>query len=148
MPAIERRRFLQLITALACAGLWRGAIASEEDAERAIVEVFGMRGVEDGPVTVTIPPISENGYTVPLKVEVDSPMTEQDHVRSIGIFAEENPIAHIATFELGPHAGKAVVETRIRLGGSGRVRAVAELSDGRLIGGYDFSIVTLAACVV
>ena len=83
-----------------------------------------------------------------MRIAVDSPMTPADHVRRIAIFAEENPIAHIATFELGPDAGRATVETRIRMGGSQRIRAVAELSDGTLISGYDFSIVTLAACVV
>lgn len=144
----SRRDVFKLTAVGAGANLARRAVASPADADRAVAEVFGLRGVTEGPVTVTIPPISENGYTVPIKVEVDSPMTPENHVRRIGIFAEENPIAHIATFELGPDAGKAVVETRIRMGGSQRIRAVAELSDGTLISGYDFSIVTLAACVV
>ena len=143
-----RRSLFKLAAVGAGANLVRSAAASPADADRAVAEVFGLRAVTEGPVTVTIPPISENGYTVPIRVEVDSPMTPEDHVRRIGIFAEENPIAHIATFELGPDAGRAVVETRIRMGGSQRIRAVAELSDGTLISGYDFSIVTLAACVV
>ncbi len=144
----SRRDVFKLAVAGAGATFARTAAASPEDADRAIAEVFGLKAVTEGPVTVTIPPISENGYTVPLKVEVDSPMTPDNHVRRIGIFAEENPIAHIATFDLGPDAGRAVVETRIRMGGSQRIRAVAELSDGTLISGHDFSIVTLAACVV
>ena len=143
-----RRDVLRLAAALAASRSLPDALATPTDADRAVAEVFGLRAVAEGPVTVTIPPISENGYTVPLKVEVDSPMTPDDHVQRIGIFAEENPIAHIATFELGPNAGRAIVETRIRMGGSQRIRAVAELSDGRLISGHDFSIVTLAACVV
>ena len=143
-----RRDVLRLAAALAATRSLPDTLASPADADRAVAGVFGLRAVAEGPVTVTIPPISENGYTVPLKVEVDSPMTPDDHVQRIGIFAEENPIAHIATFELGPQAGRAVVETRIRMGGSQRIRAVAELSDGRLITGHDFSIVTLAACVV
>ncbi len=144
----SRRDVFKLAVAGAGATFARTAAASPEDANRAIADVFGLKAVTEGPVTVTIPPISENGYTVPIKVEVDSPMTAENHVRRIGIFAEENPIAHIATFDLGPDAGRAAVETRIRMGGSQRIRAVAELSDGTLISGYDFSIVTLAACVV
>ena len=148
MTFFSRRRFMQLAAGIAGAGLWQRNLATPKDADAAIVKVFGLKPVVEGPVTVTIPPISENGYTVPLKVDVDSPMTPENHVKRIGIFAEENPIAHIATFQLGPEAGKASVETRIRMGGSQRIRAVAELSDGTLISGYDFSIVTLAACVV
>ena len=148
MTFCKRRGFIQLAAALVVGGFWRRSLATPKDADDAIVTVFGLKPVVEGPVKVTIPPISENGYTVPLKVEVDSPMTPENHVKRIGIFAEENPIAHIVTFELGPDAGKASVETRIRMGGSQRIRAVAELSDGTLISGYDFSIVTLAACVV
>lgn len=143
-----RRDVLRLAAILAATRALPDALATSTDADRAVAEVFGLRAVAEGPVTVTIPPISENGYTVPIKVEVESPMTPDDHVRRIALFAEENPIAHVATFELGPHAGRAVVETRIRMGGSQRIRAVAELSDGKLISGHDFSIVTLAACVV
>jgi sulfur-oxidizing protein SoxY len=144
----SRRGVFKLAAVGVGVNLARGAVASPADADRAVAEVFGLKSVAEGPVTVTIPPISENGYTVPIRVEVDSPMTPENHVRRIAIFAEENPIAHIATFELGPDAGRAIVETRIRMGGSQRIRAVAELSDGTLISGYDFSIVTLAACVV
>jgi sulfur-oxidizing protein SoxY len=145
---LARRHFMRLAAALAGAATAPAALASPADAADAIVEVFGSRPVIEGAVSVSIPPISENGYTVPITVEVDSPMTEEDYVRRIGLFAEENPIAHIATFELGPQAGRAFVETRIRMGGSQRILAVAELSDGRLVSGHDFSIVTLAACVV
>ena len=36
----------------------------------------------------------------------------------------------MATFHLGPRAGRAEVTTRVRLNGTQRVRAVAQLSDG------------------
>ena len=99
-------------------------------------------------MTLKVPPISENGYSVPLMVEVDSPMTPEDHVLRIALFAEENPLPDIARFELGPRAGRARVQTRIRMGGSQKIRAIAEMSDGSLWGTETFSIVTLAACVV
>ena len=123
-------------------------IAAPEDVDAAITALFGNRTPQQGKVTVKIPPISENGYTVPLSVKVDSLMTAQDHVVRIAIFADENPIALVAIFELGPRAGLASIQSRIRMGGSQRIRAVAEMSDGSLWSGYDFSIVTLAACVV
>jgi sulfur-oxidizing protein SoxY len=125
-----------------------GAVASPRDAELAIAEVFGERPVRQGRVEVKIPPITENGYTVPLSIDVDSPMSVEDHVVRIAVFAEENPLPLLARFELGHRAGRAMVQTRIRMADSQRIRAVAEMNDGTLWSGYAFSIVTLGACVI
>jgi len=122
--------------------------AAPEDVDAAIASLFAGRIPQPGRVTVKIPPISENGYSVPLSVKVESPMTRQDHVVRIAVFAEENPIALVASFELGPRAGLANIQSRIRMGDSQRIRAVAEMNDGSLWSGYAFSIVTLAACVI
>ena len=122
--------------------------ASRADVDAAIHARFGDASLQTGRVTVTLPPISENGYSVPLTVEVDSPMTLTDHVVRIGVFAEENPLPQVAEFQLGPRAGRAKIDTRIRMGGSQRIRAIAEMNDGSLWTGYKFSVVTLAACVL
>ncbi len=121
--------------------------ALPEDVEAEIAELFDTREIQQGKVTVTVPPISENGYSVPFAVDVESPMTEEDHVVRIVVFAEENPQPNVARFELGPRAGKASIKTRIRMGGTQRIRAIAEMNDGSLWTSYAFSIVTLAACV-
>jgi sulfur-oxidizing protein SoxY len=122
--------------------------ANPADVAREIRALFGGRRIEEGRVTVTIPPISENGYSVPMTVEVESPMTAADHVLRIAVFAEENPLPDVARFDLGPDAGMAKIQTRIRMGGSQRIVAVAEMNDGSLWRGHAFSIVTLAACVI
>ena len=122
--------------------------AESADVEREIQSLFGDRRAQEGRVTVTIPPISENGYSVPMTVDVESPMTEADHVVRIAVFAEENPLPNVARFELGPDAGMAKIQTRIRMGGSQRIIAVVEMNDGSLWRGHAFSIVTLAACVI
>ena len=145
---LRRRILLKGALAVTGAACLPVAIAAPEDVDAAITELFGNRTPQAGKVAVKIPPISENGYSVPLSVKVDSPMTAQDHVVRIAVFAEENPIALVANFELGPRAGVASIQSRIRMGGSQRIRAVAEMSDGSLWWGYAFSIVTLAACVV
>ncbi len=154
MPDVEqallaRREFLAAgAAAVGVALLPIGAAAKPPDVEQSIAALFGDRPVNAGRVTLDVPPISENGYSVPLMVEVDSPMSADDHVVRIAIFAEENPLPDVARFELGPRAGLARVQTRIRLGGSQKIRAVAEMSDGSLWGTDTFSIVTLAACIV
>jgi sulfur-oxidizing protein SoxY len=102
--------------------------------------------LERGKVKLELPPIVENGNTVPLTVSVESPMTEADHVESIHIFNQKNPQPYVAVFNLGPRSGKARVSTRIRLADSQRVVAVARLTDGSFWSDSVDVIVTLAAC--
>ena len=146
---LPRREFLlNGVSLLAAAALPVTAGAEPAEVEASARALFGERPVEAGRVSLKIPAISENGYSVPLMVEVESPMTPEDHVVRIAIFAEENPLPDVARFELGPRAGRAKVQTRIRLGASQKIRAVAEMSDGSLWSTESFSVVTLAACVV
>ena len=124
------------------------AFATPDDVKLAQQAVFGSRIIREGRVALKLPAIAENGYSVPLSVAVDSPMTEDDHVRQIAIFSPRNPIASVARFHLGPRSGRAAVATRIRLGGTQAVQAVAEMNDGSLWSGSAQTVVTLAACVV
>jgi sulfur-oxidizing protein SoxY len=100
-----------------------------------------------GKVTLTLPQLADNGNSVPIRIVVDSPMTEADHVKSIHLFSERNPVSNMANFYLGPRAGKAEIESRVRLAGSQKVTAVAAMSDGTFW--YDAApiVVTLSACL-
>lgn len=103
--------------------------------------------VKPGKVTIDIPPLVENGNSVPLTVSVDSPMSELDHVNAIAVFAEKNPLPNVVQFNLSPRSGKAVVSTRIRLGDSQVLMVIAQLSDGSFWSQKAELIVTLPACV-
>jgi sulfur-oxidizing protein SoxY len=100
-----------------------------------------------GKVTLELPPLSENGHVVPMRVAVASPMTDADHVRAIHVFTEKNPQPYVASFRLGPRAGRALVSTRVRLADTQAVSAIAELSDGSFWSASANVVVTLAACL-
>ena len=68
-----------------------------------------------------------------MDLHVDSPMTEDDHVRSVRVFAPENPIIEVAGFNFVPQRSVARVSTRIRLAKPQYVVAVAEMNDGALL---------------
>ncbi len=127
--------------------LVRRAEATPEEAAAAIKAVAGDAAVRPGKVKLDVPPIAENGNSVPLTVSVESPMTAAEHVKSIHLFSPENPLATVAHFYLGPRAGKAQVSTRIRLFRSQRITAVAALSDGSFWSGAAEIVITIAACV-
>jgi sulfur-oxidizing protein SoxY len=112
----------------------------------AIRDVVGAAVVRNGKVKLDVPPLVENGNTVPMTVSVTSPMTAEDHVRSIHVFLEKNPQPNVGNFVLGPRAGRAQVATRIRLADSQKIVAIAKMSDGSFWSATVDVVVTLAAC--
>ena len=135
------------VAGLGLLALARPAHATPATMEAAIRAVVGAAPVTAGKVTLEIPPLVENGNTVPLTVGVDSPMTSAEHVRAIHLFTEKNPQPDVASFHLGSRAGRARVATRIRLADTQTLVAIAELSDGSFWSARVDVVVTLAACL-
>ena len=125
----------------------RPAAATPTSMAAAIHEVVGEAAVRQGKVKLDIPPFVENGNAISLTVSVDSPMTESDHVKSVHIFNEKNPLANVTIFHLGPRAGRARISTRIRLATSQTVVAIARLNDDTFWSDSVDVMVTLAACL-
>jgi sulfur-oxidizing protein SoxY len=110
----------------------RSAGATDEAIEL-VERLMGRTPTESDRLRLEMPSIFANGYTVPLAVEVDSPMNEADHVRRIHVLAPHNPLIQVATFHFTPEGGRARVSARIRLAQPQYVLAVAEMSDGALL---------------
>lgn len=142
-----RRTFVVGATAAIVTLVAAPALATPEAMAEAIRAAFGDTPIQDGKVTVTLPDITENGNSVPLAIEVDCAMTEDDHVTSIHVFSEMNPLPDVARYYLNARSGRARVSTRIRLADSQSIVAIATMSDGTLWRGSAKTIVTLAACV-
>ena len=124
-----------------------GQAASAETfaaAERAILA--GREPAAAG-LSIEMPQLSENGNAVDIAVRIDSPMSAEDHVARIHILAEKNPFPRIATFHIGPQAGRADVATRIRLAETQTIVVLAETSRGVVHRGSREVIVILGACV-
>ena len=141
---MKRRRFLAGVGAAALA---RRAFAQSAPIEALIGTATGGAPARKGRVKLELPVLADNGNSVPMKVSVESPMSAANHVKSIRLLSERNPVRDMATFHLGPRAGRAEIASRVRLAGSQRVVAVAEMSDGSFW--YDVASVnvTLSACV-
>jgi len=146
-----RRQFLGLAGGAAVLGAvpvvtLRPAEATPATLAAAIRNVVGTATVRTGKVKLDVPPLVENGNTVPMTVSVASPMTPDDYVKSIHVFNEKNPQPNIGNFYLGPRVGRAQVSTRIRLADSQKIVAIAHLADGSFWSVSVDVVVTLAAC--
>jgi sulfur-oxidizing protein SoxY len=146
-----RRDVLKLGAAVALGGgaqaIANPAAATPAEMQAAVAGLIGGARLNVGKVKLDIPPLVENGNTVPCAVTVESPMTAADHVKAIHVFAERNPQPYVIGVRLGPRAGRAAVATRMRLRDSQTVLAVAELSDGTFWSDSLTVIVTQGACL-
>jgi len=100
-----------------------------------------------GRITIDLPPLVENGGTVPMTVSVESPMTATDYVKAIHVFNEKNPQPQVISATLTPRSGRAEVKTRVRLADTQTIVALAQMSDGSWFTADAHVIVTIAACL-
>jgi sulfur-oxidizing protein SoxY len=106
---------------------------ASDDAAELIKHLTGKTPTESDRLHLAMPRVFPNGYTVPLTLLIDSPMTETDHVRDVRVLAPRNPLITVATFHFVPQRSEPRVSTRIRLAQPQDVLAVAEMNDGTLL---------------
>ena len=152
-PIATRRRFLigaaELAGGMALVTMLPGgrAAATPASMQAAVRAVAGDAPLNKGRIKIDLPPLVENGNAVPLGITVESPMTDADHVKAIHVFTEKNPQPNVVSFQLGPRAGTANIQTRMRLADTQLVVAVAEMSDGSFWRDEVEVVVTMAACL-
>jgi sulfur-oxidizing protein SoxY len=154
---MERRRFLRATGGVLAASLVPAAARAQGqsrdeffntfDSEALVKRVTKGAAAKRARVKLELPVLADNGNSVAMKVAVESPMTEADHVKTIRLLSERNPETEMATFHLGPRAGVAEIASRVRLAGSQRVVALAEMSDGSYWMDTADVVVTLSACL-
>ena len=113
---------------------WPGSVrATDVETMEFVRRIFGRTAEESERIHLVMPKTFPTGYTVPMTLDVDSPMTESDHVRQIRVFAPQNPFIDVAGFHFVPQHSAPRVSTRIRLAKPQYVVAVAEMNDGALL---------------
>jgi len=148
-----RREFLMLTGGAIAAGAAQAQLPPNIEALRkaalqeAVRKVVGDAEVRRGRVKLEVPPLIDNGNSVPVTVTVDNPMTPADHVKAIHVFTEKNPQPYVMSAYLGPRAGRAMLATRARIADTGAVIAIAQLSDGSFWSESVGVVVTLSACL-
>ena len=110
----------------------RMAMADEAAVAAEIKKLYGDKKFDGGKIKLDVPEIAENGLVVPVNVEVDSPMTEQDYVKAVHVFADGNPFPGVVSYRFTPACGKASASTRMRLAQTQNIICIAEMSGGGL----------------
>ena len=158
---MKRRNFLKSICAIsAVAAATSPSVLLAKDATKAkkkgpndltydaaVAAITGGKAVTDSDkVKLTVPEIAENGAVVPVKVNVESPMTKADYVKAIHVLNTKNGNARCVDVMLTPMNGKGYFATRVKLGGTQDVVALVEMSDGSFLRAAKPVKVTIGGC--
>lgn len=148
VSAMSRRDIFGIAVFGACAFVMEAgdAHATPEVVAAEMKKLFGNKTAKPGKVKLDVPSIAENGLVVPLNFEVESPMTEKDHVKSVTVFADGNPLPVVAAFHFTPMSPKAAASIRMRLAKTQTIIAIAEMSNGELFWDTKEVKVTIGGC--
>ena len=148
LSALTRRATIgrAALAALAACLAPRLAIADADAVAKELKKLFGEKLFLDGRIKLDIPEIAENGFVVPVTVDVESAMTQTDFVKAVHIFAEGNPLPGVVSYRFSPACGKASASTRMRLAQTQTVLCIAEMSDGTLYSAKAQVKVTVGGC--
>ena len=149
---INRRVMLQrsahVATLLATIGLlptpaqaaWPQAAFDAKSMADAIKSLGGAAPQESKDVTLTAPPIAENGAVVPLACAC-----ALSGVKRLLLLVEKNPNTLAAVFDVGD-ALEPSFATRVKMAQTSHVYAVALMADGRALFAQEEVKVTLGGC--
>ena len=142
--ALTRRGLLGKLVMLSTLLLFRRRVQAEPEfdvapdlppvytLEERLTPILGGRTPRHERVTLTMPSHAEDGGTVPMQLDVESPMTDQDYVQKIYVLADQNPDPLVFSASLHPGIGQVRWKLNVRLADNSRVRAIAETNNGDL----------------
>ena len=104
---VEARSIANRSTAALAAVLApRMALADEKAVDGELKKLYGDKKMASGKIKLDIPQIAENGLVVPVNVEVESPMTDDDYVKTVHVFADGNPLPGVVSYRSRRHAAR------------------------------------------
>lgn len=144
----SRRSALQLALAAGAALVIgpRLALADAKSVADEIKKLYGDKAATEGKIKLDVPQIAENGLVVPITVEIESPMSAEDYVKAVHVFADGNPLPQVVSYRFTPECGKASASTRMRLAQTQNIICIAEMSNGKLHSAKAEVKVTIGGC--
>jgi sulfur-oxidizing protein SoxY len=97
-------------------------------------QLFGSRPIEQdhSVVTLVAPSRAQDASVVPIAIKTGLGEGQTRRIARLYLFIDANPSPLGAVFTFGPRSARADIETRVRIEDYTWMRAIAELTDGRL----------------
>jgi len=119
---------------------WNRGAFEAKSLEEVLKALGGSGAARSDQITLTAPEIAEHGAVVPVTAGSKLAGTE-----GLAILVEKNPSVLAAVFDVSD-AVDASFTTRVKMGQSSNVYAVAMMGDGRVLYGVKEIKVTLGGC--
>jgi sulfur-oxidizing protein SoxY len=121
---------------MACASALTAAAEPKPDIwDKVRTSLFAGRPISeqaDAVIELDAPVRAEDAATVPIAIRTKLPQSKDAYVKKVYLVIDHNPSPLGAVFTFAPDSGRADLETRVRIEEYTHVRAIAELSDGKL----------------
>lgn len=92
-----------------------------------------IANVGDDVLLLDTPNRAEDAAIVPISIKFRAPQNAGQYVSKLYLLIDNNPSPIAGVFTFTPNAGRADVETRVRVDEYTHVRAIAEMNDGKLL---------------
>ena len=147
MKIISRRNVLHLLGGATGTVLFsKYALAKPNLALNKIKEISKNAKVEEIDLFLDVPEIAENGNQVKVSFDIESPMTDEDFVKTVYILADGNPAPNVAKFSFTTDMGACSATTRMRLSKTQNIHLLAEYNNGNFAMTKSKVKVTIGGC--
>ena len=118
---------------------WGGAITQDQSTTLWDIQsqsYFGEREIiereQQNIIRIHAPSRAENDALVPVRIETNLPKDSKDKINKLYLSIDVNPAPMAGIFSLSSDRNLEGLETRVRVNGYTYIRAIAEMSDGKL----------------
>lgn len=136
------RVWMPCLAALGAAGALPGlALAADDGADNERWQAIRKNLFADRPISeetqgileLDTPVRAADASVVPIAIRAQLAQTPSRYIKKLWLVIDRNPSPVGAIFTFTPESGRADLETRVRVEEYTHVRAIAELSDGKLV---------------
>ncbi|MDN3711259.1 thiosulfate oxidation carrier protein SoxY [Paracoccus cavernae] len=120
--------------------------ADSAEADRIAAEFIGNAPLSPEGLALDLPALGDNPAAVPVRVHVTEEITDESFCEEIIILAERNPMPLACRMRFSAATGSADVAVRLRLIETMDVRALARMSDGRVLDARGAITVAAGGC--
>ena len=147
LTSMNRRSVITLWTCMGFTlALPSGLLARPELVQGEIDKIIKGSVFREAEIFLDVPEIAENGNQVKVSFEIESPMSEDDFVKEVYIFADGNPAPKVGKFEFTPFSGECFASTKMRLSKTQDVYLLAKFNDGKYALEKSTVKVTIGGC--
>lgn len=136
VAGISRRvAIIGLATCLIALAMAAPALARDDETWRELrPDLFGEREILDGKghLSLETPYRAHDAALVPVTIKLLAEQGPASAVKAVTLVIDENPAPVAAVFKMAPESSIAYLSTRVRVNDYSHVRAIAEMSDGKL----------------